>query len=173
MSLLEAAREDVASAVRQQTEVKMFNEGLVKGEQGIANKQRSAMQYRAEMRRAEAYGAELGSCGSQVIQKTFVPVRGRHRPPQKRRKIIKSTIMTNQVRRKRRQNELDGTHVNSGTSLLKQNDNHAAIPPAHGKTTLHKCKPFHVVLFAKVRNVNKCYGCNFAFKEINKKNLTT
>ena len=38
MSLLEAAREDVAGAVRQEMQIKMFDEGMMTGGKGMGNR---------------------------------------------------------------------------------------------------------------------------------------
>jgi hypothetical protein len=81
MSLLEAAREHVALAIRQQLDLQRFTDGLAAGGRGKAAMQRRSDMYKADLKRAAAYGEEL----QQNIlplrrQATFIPMVGLHRP---------------------------------------------------------------------------------------------
>ena len=109
MSLLEAAREDVAAAIRQETEVRLFDKGHSKGGKGKDIKAKRALVYKAEMKRAEAYGAEIenkfGKKNSDELQRPpkFVPQTGRHRPADKRQKHKCSQVQAARVIKKARQ----------------------------------------------------------------------
>jgi hypothetical protein len=59
MSVLEAARNDVATAIRQNTELNCFIEGLASGGRGLTAAQRHQKSHRAEKKRAAAYGNEI------------------------------------------------------------------------------------------------------------------
>jgi len=59
MSLLEAAKKDVASAIRQEAELRLFSEGVATGGKGMNLQQRRAIQYKASMKRAKAFAKEI------------------------------------------------------------------------------------------------------------------
>jgi len=162
MSLMEAAREDVSSAIRQETEIRLFEEGL-KGGRGMDSNQRRALKYKAEIKQAEAYAAEFET---HCQPKKFVRSTGRHRPPEKRRKTAK------EVSRKAKSRRRDDAHV------VPDDDNEVVVnwqlkkmmnvakwgQKAGDRTSLkNKCKPFHVALFGAVQNLKKCYGCRNVF----------
>ena len=84
MSILESAREDVACALRQEAQMKVFTSGLPVGGRGRNYTQRKAMEYKAGMKRAAAYAAELDDVEiSASRDSVFVPKTGSHRPPEK------------------------------------------------------------------------------------------
>lgn len=119
MSLLEAAREDVALAIRQDTTVRLFESGQSKGGRGANANQRKAIAHKAGMKRAKAYAHELDNNVVKKKTTTFVPRKGIHRPPDPK---------------KRRTN----------------------------------VQPFHIILFASIINLRKCYGCGKHFKDKHK-----
>jgi len=81
MSLLEAAKEEVASAIRQEAELRLFSEGVATGGKGMNLQQRRARQYKASMKRAKAFAKEIHLQSSLTRQQSFVPTSGVHRPP--------------------------------------------------------------------------------------------
>jgi hypothetical protein len=84
MSLLEAAREDVALAVRQNVDLECFREGLVAGGRGQSCVQRKAKMYKADMKRAAAYAADIDEHVLPFNQRrTFIPRSGLHRPEER------------------------------------------------------------------------------------------
>lgn len=140
MSLIETCREDVAGAIRQEKEVKMFQEGLAKGGRGLENHKKRALKYRQEMKQAAEFREEFET-GSKH-HRTFVPKTGRHRPPDAKK--AKSTMA-------RRQPGLEKQiKCNKGSS---------------SKTAPEKINVFHIALFGKVKNLKKCYGCGITFNK--------
>ena len=88
MSLLEAAREDVASAIRQETEMRLFERGECKGGRGISIAQRKSKAFKSGMKRAKAYSEELEELVNrrgeeEDLPEMYLPKRGKHRPPEK------------------------------------------------------------------------------------------
>lgn len=81
MSLLEAAREDVAIALRQEAECKMFGSGLPTGGTGRTDAHRQHLHHKRLMQQAAAFGAEI--LGHHVDK--YVASSGNHRPPSERR----------------------------------------------------------------------------------------
>jgi hypothetical protein len=160
MSLLEAAREDVAGAIRQDAEIRLFEEGIAKGGRGIDHNKRRAVEYKEQMKRARAYGNELeagakntGSfCDISYRPNKFLPVTGRHRPPEKKSKRCMNAVV--------------------GADSLKLADKHrqTAVKKAKGKcAAAQQSRFFHLTLFSMISNLKKCYGCGGIFKPVNKK----
>jgi len=165
MSLLETAREDVAGAIRQDAEINLFNEGLLKGGRGKNSNERRSSTYQEELRRAQAYGAEVvGQPKGTSQPQIFVPKKGRHRPPEKRRKLAAPVTLGRQGTR---QKQVTLTTETSND----RSDNDDAITKIGNKdrTAPAKCEPFHITLFGTIPNIKKCYGCKAIFKGVNKK----
>lgn len=59
MSLLEAAREDVALAIRQQVDLQCFEQGLSSGGRGKTSAQRLFKNHKEDLKCAQAYGMEV------------------------------------------------------------------------------------------------------------------
>ncbi len=146
MSLLEAAREDVATAIRQEVDLQNFASGLSKGGRGPTQKQRQAKAHKVEMKRATAYASELnvGGAVDKGKKRIFVPEKGKHRPPEKR-KITLSAL-------------------SSSEGPLEKH----TVPshPLSSQTAERSC---HVVVFRTVINLKRCYGCK---KQFTKKHKT-
>ena len=84
MSLLEAARDDVSAAIRQETEIEAFESGISKGGKGPDAKERKSKEYKDSMKRARSFARELDAEGIEVDKDqsaVFVPPKGKHRPP--------------------------------------------------------------------------------------------
>lgn len=103
MSLLEAAKEDVASAIRQEAELRLFPEGVATGGKGMNLHQRMARQYKSSMKRAKAFAKEIHLQSSLTRQQSFVPTSGVHRPPtirratcRKQKTVVKASHQTAQ-----------------------------------------------------------------------------
>lgn len=102
------------------------------------------MQYRVEIRRAAAYGAELGTCRSPVVPNNFVPAKGLHRPPDKRRRISKAKFMTKQSQHKSQQDrpETGVAQLESAASRLERNKTVVATPGTNAKNNESEMQPF-------------------------------
>lgn len=87
MSLLVAAREDVAVAIRQETELRLFREGIAKGGRGPNQNIRLQNNYQVGMKRAAEYAQELDAAGPSDcgLPKVYVPNTGKHRPPERKK----------------------------------------------------------------------------------------
>jgi hypothetical protein len=70
MSLLEAAREDVALSIRQEVECKLCDEGVKTGGSGSDCRQKKSRQHQRAMKQAAEYGAEIVS---RAHMQPFVP----------------------------------------------------------------------------------------------------
>lgn len=102
ISLLEAARVDVASAILQATEIRLFHVGVSKGGKGLNTYQKQIKDYKAGMKRAKAYADELDSEGVEIMENKsgHVPATGLHRPPEKKqrnKKLTRSTILSKKM----------------------------------------------------------------------------
>ena len=96
MSILEAAREDVATAIRQNVELQNFASGVSKGGRGPTLQIKQARAHRAQMKKAAAYANELKMHTFPMKKATiFVQKKGKHRPPENRKVIIKSCKLYN------------------------------------------------------------------------------
>ena len=87
MSLLEAARHDVATALCQASELKLFTAGTSKGGKASSHQQKQAKLYREELKRAEMFGNKV--CKATIEPQnpsTYAPNKGYHRLPEKKRK---------------------------------------------------------------------------------------
>ena len=94
MSLLEAARNDVATALRQVSELKLFTAGISKGGKAPSHQQKQAKLYREELKRAEMFGNEVRKDIIEPQQpSTYVPNKGNHRLPDKKRKNKKTVAL--------------------------------------------------------------------------------
>jgi hypothetical protein len=167
MSLLEAAREDVAGAIRQDAEIRSFEEGIAKGGRGIDQNKRKAVLYKEQMKRAKAYGEELeevlSTNGNPLtplgMPDKFLPVTGRHRPPEKKRNqkqrlLVGGADNSLTVNRHRQ---------NVAKNVVKKAKQHSAT------AVKEKSVFFHLVLFSSISNLKKCYGCGQIFKAGHKK----
>ena len=84
MSLLEAARDDVSSAIRQETELAAFESGISRGGKGPDALTRIAKEHKESMKRARAFADELDAKGIELDKdqtSVLVPPKGKHRPP--------------------------------------------------------------------------------------------
>jgi hypothetical protein len=186
MSLLEAAREDVASALRQESDLRVFSSGLPVGGRGRSYAQRQAIEYKAGLKRAAAYAEELDNVDIPVERESvFVPKTGIHRPPERHsRKIIKAASRPTlsvrpggladncassrlppakaAVRKKRYQRPtICLSTVRRRNNRFQKLTNRQQNKPG---------KPiFHVVLYGTVQNLKRCYGCNKVFLGKHKK----
>lgn len=157
MSLLEAAREDVASAIRQDTEIKLFENGLPTGGRGASDNKRKVSMYKQQLKRAAAYAADLAASRADInlFNNKYVPLNGRHCPPVKRRKYLQQQ-----------------PRVNEKTKTTKRNPE-VDISLSHKKKCMRKTTKqsttFHVVLFNKVANLKRCYGCGKVFSAVHRK----
>jgi hypothetical protein len=61
MSILEAARNDVAMAIRQRMEMNCFIDGLASGGRGLTAVQRQQKSHKAERKRAAAFGSHTNT----------------------------------------------------------------------------------------------------------------
>ena len=82
MSLLEAAKEDVALAIRQQIDLESINDGSAAGGKGPTACQRRARTFKAELKRAAAFGREVNNNVVHVGSRppSYIPSSGKHRP---------------------------------------------------------------------------------------------
>lgn len=78
MSLLEVAKEDVASAIRQETELRLFPEGIATNGKGMNLHQRMARHYKASMKRAKGFAKEIHLQCSLSWPQSYVPTSGIH-----------------------------------------------------------------------------------------------
>ena len=93
MSLLESAREDVALAIRQDAEIRLFASGDAPGGRGPNQRQQMRKNYKKSMKMAVSFGEELDQGIPSIdMPPKFVPVHGKHRPPEKRIKKINYTF---------------------------------------------------------------------------------
>ena len=89
MTLLETAKQDIATAIRQESELKQFSSGLSKGGKAPSLQQRQAKKYRADIRRAAVFGEEVcEGITEQQQPSVYVPKRGKHRPPENKLKHV-------------------------------------------------------------------------------------
>jgi hypothetical protein len=151
MSLLEAAREDVASAIRQETEIKLFEHGLPTGGRGASDNKRKVAMYKQQLKRAVAYATDLTV---HAIHNKYVPTKGRHCPPLKRRKCLQQSIISEKTKHNKRNQE-----VGICLSLKKK----------YVKKVTLKSITFNVVLFSKVAHLKRCYGCGKMFSAVHRK----
>ena len=187
MSLLEAAHEDIAGAIRQEAEIKMFGEGHMTGGKGRDSKRKLFLQFKDGMKRARAYSDEIGRI-NEICQPTkFVPIHGKHRPPEKRRNkqpdkpVPKHTgviscedsedsndqpekHLTNQPMPKKK----IGKHTSKMHSRIK-NVTSKTNKKASTNQTTSEDGVFHLTFFDRIPNLKKCYGCGNNFKPIHKK----
>lgn len=141
MSLLEAARHDVASAIRQSTEVRLFSTGLSKGGRGTNVNRKRAKQYKEGLKLAHAYAGELDNGNIPGdLPDLCVPKTGRHRPPEKRTNVRTSS--------------------ETEEPCIPVADNH---PPSHHSLS------FHLKFFGSIINLKVCYGCKKTFKDKHKR----
>lgn len=99
-TLLDAAIDDVAYAVRQKHDLKAFTEGKPTGGSGISVNRRRSKQYAADMKRAEACARQLEHDFNSDNSYTFIPDSGIHRPRtlQKKRRTVNA--VTSEKKRK-------------------------------------------------------------------------
>lgn len=82
--MLEAAREGVACASRQETDLRVVKSGLSFGRRGRSYVQRKALEYKAGMKRATAYAAQLDDTGIPAARESvFLPKTDCHRPAER------------------------------------------------------------------------------------------
>jgi hypothetical protein len=86
MSLLDAAREDVIYAIRQERDIKSFVDGQPTGGKGVSVTHKRARQYKAAMKTAESYAREVDYLYSSQAVESFVSMRGIHRPQSRYKK---------------------------------------------------------------------------------------
>jgi hypothetical protein len=87
MTLLEAAREDVACAIRQSAEMRLFVTGVAKGGRGKNDLQRKASKHAKAMKQVKAFCHEIDEMTNDVqdLASVFIPKSGKHRPPDTRK----------------------------------------------------------------------------------------
>jgi serine/threonine protein kinase len=185
MSLLDAAREDVACALRQQTDLRVFSSGMPVGGRGKSHAQRQAIAYKAAMKRASAYAAELDECEIAAERDSvFVPTTGIHRPPEKKFKRVKkgsSVQPSDQCEPSDRSNSSRTIlaaraavrrRLSKKTSICLSTVNrryNTSRQLASKQRKQAEKRTFHLVLFGTVKNLKKCYGCNNKFVAKHKK----
>ena len=86
-TLLEAAVDDVAQAVRQKHDLKAFLKGGHTGGTGITVNRRRAKQHMADMKRAEAHARQLEADLDSDVECTYIPDSGIHRPRNRPKKL--------------------------------------------------------------------------------------
>jgi hypothetical protein len=151
MSLLEVAKEDVASAIRQESELRLFPEGVATGGRGMNLKQKMARHYKANMNRAKGFAKEIHLQSSLSRPPFYVPTSGVHRPPNSRKKSF--------LKQK--------TAVKASHPVASQGSAPAA-PTGAGKqkqcnTPSVQNASFQLVFFNGVRGLKKCYECSKLF----------
>jgi len=88
MSLLEATRENVILAIRQEKEVTSFSEGISTGGRGESQATKRKREYTKEMEKSKVYSKEIGEENLVVeAPPVFVAPHGIHRPPDRKMKI--------------------------------------------------------------------------------------
>jgi hypothetical protein len=87
MTLLEAAREHVACAIRQSAEMRLFVTGVAKGGRGKNDLQRKASKHAKAMKQVKAFCHEIDEMTNDVqdLASVFIPKSGKHRPPDTRK----------------------------------------------------------------------------------------
>lgn len=149
MSLLDAAKDDIASAIRQESEIRLFSKGVSTGGRGLNIQQRKAITYKAGLKRAHAYAKEL-HLQTATYHPTFIPKSGKHRPPNRRPKSV--------VRGQRQSvSACEGTIKLANKIIRTSAKRRKAVIAAKSQ------KQFQVVLFESVVNLKKCYGCGKVF----------
>lgn len=151
MSLVEVAKDDVASAIRQEAEIHLFPTGVVTGGRGVNVPQRMARNYKTSLKRAKGFAKELHQQSSMLRPVTYVPMSGLHRPPNARVKSDRKQKTPSKVYDK------VSSNMSQPVSYGQRKDTASG-----SKTT------FHVVFFEAVRNV-KCYGCGKVFAAVHRK----
>ena len=143
MSLIEAARDDVAAPIRQEAEIDLFDKGLSKGGKGPDQQQRLSKVFNREMKRARAFCDELDAEGIEERKEGdfYIPKKGIHQPP---------------ARRKQAQSQPTSA-LSQTTSEGGRNLSRTSSEPGQ--------QPFHVILFGSVTNLKRCYGCKSEFKD--------
>jgi hypothetical protein len=150
MSLLEAARNDVALAIRQEIEMKCFADGLSSGGRGLSAAQKRAKTYKCDMKLAAAYGSELQKSilPPQKRPKPFVPLSGAHRPADNISE--KRTGISSQQRKLLHKKSGQKTQVEKGKS-------------SHLRGNQAEEVKFSVVRLTLLPTVQVCYGCGSKF----------
>ncbi len=145
MSLLESARHDVASAISQNAEVRLFSTGQAKGGRGINANQKRAKQYKAELKRAHAYASELERGNIFVnYPQPCVPARGKHRPTD-----YHVAPKRGNYKAAAKQSSASPCRQPTSPVTVKNSPEHSIPDP----------KPFHVKFFRSIINLKICYGC--------------
>lgn len=145
MSLLEAARNDVAMAIRQGVELQGFVDGMSSGGRGQTSIKRNAKTHRAELKRAAAYGNEISM--TSVPQKRgtqFIQSDGIHRPPEG-------------VAQKPRRVNVRQLQLRKAINVRRKQLAHKDVNMTDGKLK------FEVLQLVKLPRVKVCYGCTSKF----------
>lgn len=188
MSLLEAAREDVALAIRQETELHSFTTGEAGGGRGVSVMDRRANTHKAQMKRAAAYGREIKlSILPAKRPATFIQTSGVHRPLEVMKPaIINGRHCTSKAVGKGAQQPTRPLHAATKPSVrrakrvlknciaiksLKKKAKHTTHSPAADrpsvavlpKKTSDSTLKFNVVQLTLLPTVQVCYGCGSKF----------
>jgi hypothetical protein len=134
MTLLEAARQDVAAAIRQQAQLCQFKSSLSKGGHGPNKNEGRNKKHTIDMKQATAFSKELDQMTANPEHEIFVPASGKHRPGGKR-----------------------GQERKANKPLTPQ-------PVQQVELTNQSNKTSYVITFSNVGNLKKCYGCQKVFR---------
>ena len=179
-TLLEAARDDVAYAIRQQHELRVFTQGQPVGGRGISVNRRRAKQHQSEVRRAEACAREVAEMYARAELPTYIPRSGRHRPIGRRKKspgrgrqlqhvasnvvcARKRTAMSLRTVRKRSVRlPAESDEETGGPSTVRP---HSPTQVEPGAVNYYGDDKTFQIVFCKPA-VKKCYGCRQPFRQL-------
>jgi hypothetical protein len=185
MSLLEAARDDVALAIRQQIDLQSFNEGSAAGGKGPTAGQRRARTFKAELKRAAAFGREVSNNVVHVGSRppSYIPSSGKHRPEESSDQPARKRPKP--VTARRHVSVAGGQHTLSGTMSKSQLVQHPhritkvrtkiislavanekpTTPPVATNCTENGQLHFTVVQLTLLPTVQIRYGCKSRFTQ--------